>query len=142
MTQLVLGGVTLPEATRGTYQCYEEELRKDLTMASGRIVREVIGKVWRVEYSADYMGNDLCRQVLSVLRSGQPFDANILTDASDDPITTQMICTAMNAPVFAFDRNGVALWHNIKFSLREVSPHDIGESGTGSAIPAARGVSF
>ena len=142
MTQLILNGVALPEATRGTYRCYEESLYKDLTMASGRIVREIIGTVWRVEYAADYMGNALCRQVLSILRSGQPFDANILTDASDDPITTSMICTSLTPPSFAFGRDGTAYWHNIKFSLREVSPHEGGGvSGSGS-IPAARGVSF
>lgn len=142
MTQLTLDGIVLPESTRNTYQCYEEPLYKDLTMASGRIVREQIGRVWRVEYAADYMGNDLCRSVLSVLRGGQPFDANILTDASDDPITTSMICTSLTPPKFAFGRNGVPYWHDIKFSLREVSPHDGGESSPGSTIPSARGVAF
>lgn len=123
MTQLILSGVTMPEATRNTYQCYEENLYRDLTMASGRIVREYIGRVWRVEYSCDYMGNDLCRSVLSILRAQQPFDANILPDSSDEPLTTTMLCTDLTPPKFAFSRNGTPYWHDLKFSLREVNPH-------------------
>ena len=124
MTQLVIGGVTLPETSRDKYSCYEELLTKSIEMASGRIVQEVRGKVWIATYSYDYMGNDKLRKVLAVLRSGQSFQAQILPDNSDSMITINAICTDLTPPTYAFSRDGVGLWHNLAFSIREVSPHD------------------
>lgn len=124
MTQLVIGGVTLPETSRDKYSCYEELLTKSIEMASGRIVQEVRGKVWIATYSYDYMGNDKLRQVLAVLRSGQYFQTQILPDSSDSMITINAICTDLTPPTYAFSRDGVGLWHNLAFSIREVSPHD------------------
>ena len=124
MTQLVIGGVTLPETSRDKYSCYEELLTKSVEMISGRMVQEVRGKVWVSTYSYDYMGNEKLRQVLAALRSGQPFQAQILPDNSDSMITINAICTDLTPPTYAFSRDGVGLWHNLAFSIREVSPHD------------------
>lgn len=124
MTQLVIGGVALPETSRDKYSCYEELFTKSVEMISGRIVQEVRGKVWIATYSYDYMGNEKLRQVLAVLRSGQSFQAQILPDNADTVITINAICTDLTPPTYAFSRDGVGLWHNLAFSIREVSPHD------------------
>lgn len=124
MTQLVIGGVALPETSRDKYSCYEELLTKSVEMASGRIVQEVRGKVWVSTYAYDYMGNEKLRQVMNVLRSGRSFQAQILPDNSDTVITINAICTDLTPPTYAFSRDGVGLWHNLAFSIREVSPHD------------------
>lgn len=124
MTQLIIDGVALPEVSGDKYSCYEDLLTKSVEMISGRIVHEVRGKVWVATYAYDYMGNDLCRRALAVLRSGRSFPAQILPDNGDDLITIQALCTDLTPPTFAFSKNGVGLWHNLAFSIREVSPHD------------------
>ena len=57
-------------------------------MISGRRVLEYRGDVWIIEYEYDYMGNDLMRQVNSVLRSGQSFIVTFLPDNSDTMISS------------------------------------------------------
>lgn len=124
MTQLVIGGVVLPETSRDKYSCYEELITKSVEMISGRMVQEVRGKVWIATYSYDYMGNEKLREVLEVLRSGRSFQAQVLPDNSDTTITINAICTDLTPPTFAFSKDGVGLWHNLLFGIREVSPHD------------------
>lgn len=124
MTQLIIDGVALPEVSRDKYSCYEDLLTKSVEMISGRTVQEIRGKVWVATYAYDYMGNNLCRQVLAVLRSGKSFTAQVLPDTGDSLITITAICTDLTPPTFAFSRDGVGLWHNLAFSIREVSPHD------------------
>lgn len=124
MTQLIIDGVALPEVSRDQYSCGEELLTKSVEMISGRMVQECSGKVWVATYAYDYMGNALCRQVLAVLRSGRSFTAQVLPDTGDSLITITAICTDLTRPTFAFSRDGVAMWHNLAFSIREVDPHD------------------
>jgi len=125
MDQIILeGGIVLPETSRDKYSCYEEDLSVQVQMITGRVVLESRGTVWRVNYSYDYMGNDLMRQVLAVLRSGRPFLATVLPDKSDQPVTSSFILTQLSQPTFAFSRGGKPYWHNFAFSLREEEPHD------------------
>ena len=71
MTQLILnGGIALPETSKDKYRCYPSILNQQVEMISGRLVEEVRGTVQMIEYSYDYMGNELMRAVLEVLRSG------------------------------------------------------------------------
>ena len=68
MTQIILGSnLALPETSRGKYRCYPATLSQQVDMISGRRVLEVRGHVQMVEYAYDYMGNELMRQVLSIL---------------------------------------------------------------------------
>lgn len=124
MTQLIIDGIYLPKTSHDRYSCYEDLLSTKLEMISGRVVSEIRGKVWRVSYSYDYMGNDLCRQVLAVLRSGKPFPASVLPDNDDTMVVSEFLVESLTPPTFAFAKSGTPMWHNLSFALREVSPHD------------------
>lgn len=47
-----------------------------------------------------------------------------LPDDSDTMATGTFLVESMTQPTYAFSRNGVGLWHNVGFTLREVTPHD------------------
>lgn len=124
MIQLIIGGVTLPETSNDKYSAYPREIGTQIDMISGRRVTESRGHVEIITYSYDYMGNDLMRQVLTVLRSGTAFTAQYLPDDSDKLKSSEFVVETMENPTFAFSRSGKPFWHNISFTLREVSPHD------------------
>ena len=124
MIQLIIGGVTLPETSNDKYSAYSREIGTQIDMISGRRVTESRGHVEIITYSYDYMGNDLMRQVLTVLRSGTAFTAQYLPDDSDKLKSSEFVVESMENPTFAFSRSGKPFWHNISFTLREVSPHD------------------
>lgn len=124
MTQLIVGGVTLPETSRDRYSCTTELLTQQLEMSNGRIVEEVRGSVYVIRYEYDYMGNSLLRQLLSVLRAGGAFSVEFLPDDGQNMLTSLFVCTERPMPKFAFSRYGDALWHDVSFTLREASPHD------------------
>lgn len=120
MTQLIVGGVELPEAKNGKYKCYEKELGESLRMISGRMVTEVRQAVKVIEYSYDFMGNDLMRALLAALRSRSDLTARFLDPASDAMRESVFRCTKQPAPQFAFAKNGAGLWHDVAFTLEEV----------------------
>ena len=124
MIQLIIGGVTLPETSNDKYSAYPREIGTQIDMISGRRVTESRGHVEIITYSYDYMGNDLMRQVLTVLRSGTAFTAQYLPDDSDKLKSSEFVVESMENPTFAVSRSGKPFWHNISFTLREVSPHD------------------
>lgn len=122
--QLILNNtIYLPQTSWDKYRCYPSELGTQVDMISGRRVFEVRGQVWVIEYEYDYMGNDLMRQVLGVLRSGQSFTVTFLPDIGDTMQTSTFLTQDFPTPQFAFGKGGVGLWHNVSFTLREVSPH-------------------
>ncbi|MBU5627703.1 hypothetical protein KQI82_12365 [Oscillibacter sp. MSJ-2] len=124
MTQLICGGVRLPQTSHDNYKCYPSQLGKQIEMISGRIVTEVRGTVQIIEYSYDKMPDEIYTALLAVLRSKQAFPVVYLPDDSDVMMSSQFICTAFPTPTFAFDVSGKAVWHNTAFTLREVAPHD------------------
>lgn len=124
MTQLIINGIVLPETSGGKYKCYEGTLSDQIEMISGRVVTDVRGHVQFIEYSYDYMGNELVRQLLSALRAGTALTVKYLPDSGDDMKTSTFICEDLTPPVFAFSRSGKPYWHDISFTLREVRPHD------------------
>lgn len=124
MTQLVINGIVLPETSGGKYKCYEGTLSDQIEMISGRVVTEVRGHVQYIEYSYDYMGNELVRKLLSALRAGTALTVKYLPDSGDDMKTSTFVCEDLTPPVFAFSRSGKPYWHDISFTLREVRPHD------------------
>ena len=126
MTQLILNGVRLPEASGDKFSCWEEVLTRQVTMVTGRVVLEALepaSRIWRASYTFDYMGNDTLRQVLAVLRSGAPFPAVVLPDARDEPVSSTFICDSITNPTYAFSTGRVGLWHNLSFTIREEVPH-------------------
>lgn len=123
MTQLIIGGLVLPQTSRDRYSCYEEDLGSQLDMISGRRVTELRGKVQIISWSYDYLGDDLCRPLLTILRSGGSFPVSYLPDTSNELQEGTFLKTSLTNPTFAFSRGGKPFWHNIAFTLREVSPH-------------------
>ena len=84
MTQLILNNtIVLPETSADKYRCYPAQLTQSIDMISGRRVVEVRGNVQMIEYAYDYMGNDLLRQVLAVLRGQTSFTVSYLSDAAN-----------------------------------------------------------
>ena len=124
MTQLIIDGIYLPETSRDKYQCYPGELSVSVEMISGRTVREVRGHVRMISWSYDYMGNTLWRQLAAVIRAGRSFPVVYLPDDSDNMAAGTFLVESLTQPTFAFSRDGVGLWHNVAFTLREVEPHD------------------
>ena len=125
MTQLILANsIYLPETSHDKYKCYPAQLGEQVDMISGRRVLEVRGQVQMIEYEYDYMGNELMRQVNSVLRSGQSFTAAYLPDGGDSRVVSTFLTESFPQPAFAFSRGGKPYWHNVAFTLREVQPHD------------------
>lgn len=124
MTQIILNNsIYLPQTSGDKYRAYPSQLSTQVDMISGRRVLEYRGDVWMIEYEYDFMGNDLMRQVNSVLRSGQSFIVTFLPDNSDTMISSTFLTQDFPTPSFAFGRGGVPYWHGIAFTLREVSPH-------------------
>ena len=123
MTQLIINGIYLPETSRNRYACYPALLSDSITMISGRMVQEVRGKVQMIHYEYDYMGNDLCRQLLAVLRAGKPVKVVYLPDEGDEMRTGDFLVESLTNPSFAFSKRGVPYWHNLAFTLREVRSH-------------------
>ena len=124
MTQLIVNGLVLPQTSNDKYSCWEEQLAVSVTMASGRQVTELRGKVYRIQWSYDYLGAILTNAILSALRSGQPLMVDFLPDNGTELLTSSFWVSEIQNPTFAFAHNGDPLWHNIGFSLREVNPHD------------------
>lgn len=125
MIQLILNGqVELPETSRDKYRCYPATLSQQVDMISGRRVLEERGHVQMIEYSYDYMGNELMRAVLGILRGGTSFPVAYLPDEGDELVTGMFLTESITQPTFAFSRSGVPYWHNFAFTLREVKPHD------------------
>lgn len=125
MTQINLkNNLPLPEVSRDKYACWEEILSVQVDMILGRRVIEQRGKVWKVSYSYDYMGEVMLRAVLKVLRGDAPFVATVLPDDSDEPVTSTFVVESMSQPTMAFSRRDKAYWHNISFTLREERPHE------------------
>ena len=123
MTQLIINGVTLPETSHDKYSCFPAELNVQIDMISGRRVSEVRGIVQKITYSYDYMPAVLWRQLAGALRSGTAMTVQYLPDDGDSLVTSTFLRESMTEPTFAFSRHGLAYWHGVSFTLREVSPH-------------------
>ncbi len=122
MTQLIINGTAYPETSSDKYQCYDEDLSKDLRMASGRLVREIRGRIRIIKYQYDYMGDELLRTLLSDLRQPEALTVSYLTPENDTLETSRFRCTDYPKPAVAFSDGGHPKWHDVSFTLEEVSP--------------------
>lgn len=126
MTQIIINGIRLPQASFDKYACGEEILKRQKDMISGRRVQERIGKkwkVWRVRWAYDYLEDEICRPVLAALRSGGPFIASVLPDNADEMVTTSFFAESVTDPTFLIDDGNRPVWHGLGFVLREERPH-------------------
>ena len=123
MTQLIINDIVLPQTSSDRYQCYPVELSETVEMISGRIVKEVRGWSRVIEYSYDCLDPAVWRTLAAALRSGAALAVDYLPDTAADTELQSgtFIVTSLQNPTFAFSDGGLPVWHNIAFSLREVT---------------------
>lgn len=142
MTQLILDtnglNVVLPESQKGGYNVREENLSVDVTMISGRMVRELRGTVWVVDYQYGYFGDEDKDRVISACKKGkkEPILCSFLSSEGNAMVSSRFFVTDFTFPKFMWSRNErveqegsfinspVPLWSDFSVSLREVDPHD------------------
>lgn len=129
MTQLILDmgstAIALPESIKGGYTAYEEDLTVEIEMISGRLVKELRGTVWRVNYQYGFF-NDLDRsRVIKACRKGRkyPIICSFLPPDGGDMITSTFYATSFTEPKFMWSADGKPLWGDFSVSLREERPH-------------------
>lgn len=120
---LIINGIYCPEPDFDGYRAWEDTLREQVTMISGRIVEEVRGKVWRVEYTSGRMSDALTRQLLTALRAKGSKPVTFLPDDSDDMKASTFLVESLTPPTLAFFDGTEPVWTGLAFTLREVKPH-------------------
>lgn len=124
MTQLIIEGTALPEASRDRYSCPSVPLTVQVEMISGRTVTELRGgNVYKPSYQYDYLPPDIYGKVGPILISGQPFTASVLPNGAKELVTSRFLVESYTQPTFAFSKDGRPYWHGFAFTLREVKPH-------------------
>lgn len=120
---LIINGLYCPEPDFDGYRAYEDTLREQIPMISGRIVEEVRGKVWRVEYTSGRMSDALTRQLLAALRAKGSKTVAFLPDNGDELIPSTFLLESLTPPTLAFFDGTEPVWTGLAFNLREVKPH-------------------
>ena len=120
---LIIDGIQVPEASVDGYHAYEDTLREQVSMISGRMTEEVRGKVWRIDYSSQRMSDSVTRQLLSTLRSSGSKAIGFLPDNGDTLISSTFLVESLTPPVLSFFDGTEPVWTGLSFSLREVRPH-------------------
>ena len=87
---------------------------KETTMASGKVVRDVIGFRPTVRADWDWVPADTIKALNSLLQQGGFFQVTHPTP--DGEKTESMTVPFPNMEVFAY-RNGVPIWHNISLTM-------------------------
>lgn len=129
MTQLVLDvagmAVALPESIKGGYAVYEEDLTVEVEMISGRLVKELRGTVWRVNYQYGFFNDADRARVITACRKGrrEPILCSFLPPEGGEMQTSTFFVTEFTEPKFMWSREGAPLWADFSVSLREVRPH-------------------
>jgi hypothetical protein len=137
MTQLVLdtGGVNLalPESISGGYTCSNTPLFKDVTMASGRLTRELLGNVWEISYQYGYLDDAQKKGLITACEKGwrEAIECAFLPHTSSGSlITSKFLVTSFTYPNYIWSRltldsdGPVPMWGDYYLTLREVRPHD------------------
>lgn len=133
MTQLMLdtgnGGVELPEVIRKAYKAWKEDLGETITMISGRMVKELRGRVWRISYSRGWLSDAEKDAVIAACEKGRetPIACQFLVPNGNETLSSQFFVTDFSYPSFQWDTNGetpTPVWTGFSVELREVKPHD------------------
>lgn len=130
MTQLILDtsgfNLVLPESQKGGYRAYEEDLSVEKQMISGRLVKELVGTVWRIEYQYGFFSGEEKDAVIAACQKGrrEPIECAFLPPSGqNEMIAGTFFVTEFSSPKFMWSSDGKALWADFSLSLREVSPH-------------------
>ena len=126
MLQLTLDGMELPEARKGAYRAWREDLGVEVSMISGRLVKEIRGTVWRVVYQYGYFSDSERRRVIESCRKGraQPIVCAFLPPDRDELISKEFFITSFTEPKFMWSSDGTPVWGDFAIELREVKPSD------------------
>lgn len=140
MTQLILDtdgyNISLPESQKQGYSAYKDDLGVELTMISKRLVKEIVGSVWRVSYQFGYFDDETKNNVIAACEKGkkQPITCGFLTPDSTGSLSySRFFVTSFTYPKFMWSRctigsdgeeTYIPMWANFSLELREVDPHD------------------
>lgn len=135
MDQLILDtagyAVAMPESRKGGYTASLTPLSEDVEMISGRLVRELRGNVWTVNYQYGYFSDEMKRLVIAACEKGgrEPIVCDFLKPDSGGVLSTSTFwVTKFKYPKFMWGRNDkdgpVPLWGDFSLALREVRPSD------------------
>lgn len=135
MNQLILDitgyGVILPESQKGGYTAQFTPLSEDVEMITGRLVRELRGNVWVLNYQYGYFSDEMKKRVIAACEKGkrEPITCAFLKpDSSGTLSQSRFWVMSFNYPKFFWsrDNNGtsVPLWGDFSLTLREVKPSD------------------
>ena len=120
---LIVNDILAPEADFDGYRAWEDTLREQIPMISGRLVEEVRGKVWRINYTSDRMSDSETRRLLAALRAKGSKTVAFLPDNGDELIPSTFLVESLTPPALAFFDGTEPVWTGLSFSLREVKPH-------------------
>ena len=120
---LIIDEILVPEPDFDGYHAWEDTLREQIPMISGRLVEEVRGKVWRINYTSDRMSDSETRRLLAALRAKGSKTVAFLPDNGDELIPSTFLVESLTPPVLAFFDGTEPVWKGLSFSLREVKPH-------------------
>ena len=120
---LIINGIYCPEPDFDGYNAYESILREQVPMISGRLVEEVRGKVWRINYTSGRIRDSVVQQLLEALRASGSKAVTFLPDNSDDMIPSTFLVESLTPPTLAFFEGSEPVWTGLSFTLREVKPH-------------------
>ena len=120
---LIIDEILVPEPDFDGYHAWEDTLREQIPMISGRLVEEVRGKVWRINYTSSRMSDSETRRLLAALRAKGSKTVAFLPDNGDELIISTFLVESLTPPVLAFFDGTEPVWKGLGFTLREVKPH-------------------
>lgn len=120
---LIISGIYCPEPDFDGYRAYEDTLLEQIPMISGRLVEEVRGNVWRIDYTSGQMRDNTVKQLLTSLRAKGSKPVTFLPDDSDDMKASTFLVESLTPPTLAFFDGSEPVWTGLAFTLREVKPH-------------------
>lgn len=119
----------LPESRGGRYSASKKELSSSVEMISGRMVRELRGSVWVINYQYGLMSDEDKNRFLAICEKGtrSPIGCKFLQPNGE--YNEQMFfVTNYKAPTFFWSRDvggdPIPMWGDYSVSLREVKPSD------------------
>jgi hypothetical protein len=122
MTQLIVGGVELPETAIDNYTYDEEPMGREVQAISGRSYYEERARRAVVRYTYDYLGPVLHAALMPQLRARGAVSVSYLNTDSGLMVTEDMRVTELTSPTFVFSKSGVGRYHNYAFTLKGVNP--------------------
>ena len=137
MTTLILDttgyNIPLPESRKGGYYPHFDPLNVDVEMISGRLVRELRGNVWWIDYKYGCFDDETKNAVIAACKKGEkePIECTFLPPDSTTMITRRFWVMKFTYPKFYWGKGvpgdretKVPLWSDFAVSLREVKPSD------------------